>query len=657
MLRPTVSAGKGFDLEADDRRTARDIHLLTTDVLLAVLIGGQAVAVRAGERLWLNSDDARAVLDWYRRNAGKWAGNLTAGDAEAIVDAIGPVPPSIAPAADAAVSGPARTLRLAKMVAHRFAGLHAHGRPTEPPETFTVIPTKAATLFEGANGSGKTSIANAVVWCLTGHLIRSQRAPEAGPTEFPCEVTHGDGSVTTHPMSAVTPMPDVNGDLPANGQPIRADTWVELTFVDGDGTALPPIRRAQGRNARGKLVETPPDLDVIGIDPIAWRIATTMPALLPFLSVGSTSQLGQAVARLTGLADLVDLAKHATKASERIGKRVIKDLEKVLAGTTTRYDEASGDLAGMVAEHAGMAFEATAPAVDDDDAEARLATIVSHFAALKASALAEARDVLGDRFDAEQKAARDDLERGIRPAIEQLQHLKHLPAIARLSALTVSPDETATVIELLAQVGIEAAALAELAASPDKARRAQLYARVSSWMHEHNHPEDGRCPVCVGELAGACDPVSGAAVADHLASAAHDRDLVSQTIAQWSSHWCGELLRRLPAPIAAEAPRDLPASPVDLLQTGMTDDLFSTEGLRGALAALRPDAEKLVAERAATLPTFKNPAERALPPAIARSAAELKTMIARIDRALAFAEWRVANKQPLVDFLHAIRRG
>ncbi|GGI31239.1 hypothetical protein GCM10010987_63430 [Bradyrhizobium guangdongense] len=162
---------------------------------------------------------------------------------------------------------------------------------------------------------------------MTGHLIRSQRPPEEGPTEFVCEAARNDDTVTTHPMSAITPMPHKASDLPADGEAIPADSWVELTFVDAHGDPLPPLRHQEGRTPRGKITETPPDLDAIGIDPIASRIATTMPALLPFLAVGSTSQLGEAVARLTGLADLVDLAKHAGKASERIAKRTTKELE------------------------------------------------------------------------------------------------------------------------------------------------------------------------------------------------------------------------------------------------------------------------------------------------------------------------------------------
>jgi hypothetical protein len=288
----------------EEAAVPRDIHLLTIDALLEDLIGGQSVALGGDDLLSLEADDARAVLDWYRRNRGKWAGNLSAGDAEAIIDLIGTPPPTIAETPASAASEAKKLLQLVKVEAHRFAGLHAYGQPTSPPPSFVFEPTKPVTLFEGVNGSGKTSIINAIVWCLTGHLIRSQRPPEEGPLDFECQIARDDGSTSTHPMSAITPLPLNCSTLPADTQAILADTWVELTFADADGNLLAPLRRTQSRTARGKLTESAPDLDAVGIDPIAWHIATTMPALLPFLSVGSQSQLGEAVARLTGLAEL-----------------------------------------------------------------------------------------------------------------------------------------------------------------------------------------------------------------------------------------------------------------------------------------------------------------------------------------------------------------
>lgn len=642
---------------ADEPLSPRGIHLLTIDALLAELVGGRPVELDGGDKLELASDDARGVLDWYRRNRAKWQANLSAADTDAIIDVIGTPPPTLEAQSEAGSAHTVRLLRLAKVEAHRFAGLHAFGRTSAPPTSFVFEPVKPVTLLEGVNGSGKTSIANAIIWCLTGHLIRSQRPPEEGPLDFQCEIARDDGTTTKHMVSAITPLPPKSAELPPDGEPIPADSWVEITLADEAGALLPPLRRTQSRTARGKITEVPPDLDAVGIDPIAWRIATTMPALLPFISVGSASQLGEAVARLTGLAELVDLARHAEKMSARIAKIATPEIEEQRVDIAGRFQQAVDDLASVIAETPAIAFDGSAPAVDQENSANRIAEIARHFADLKATALSEARDVLGDGFDAENKQSRDDLEGSIAPAIERLRTVGELPSIARFADLKTSTEETATVVALMTQIETEAATLAQLAANPDQARRAQLYAKVSTWMRDHDHIDDGTCPVCLGQLDGACDPVTGAPIADHLAEAARDREVIARTIAEWSAYWTGHLLQALPPAIAKEARSDLPSNPAALLRAGLANELFESEPFRGALSALHADAVKLIDERLARLPQFNEPAARLLPAALATGAVRLQQMIDRIDRALAFAEWRGAAGEAPRDFLHAIRRG
>jgi hypothetical protein len=641
----------------DGARPARDIHLLTTEGVLADLVSGREILVSGKDPFSLTTDDSRAVLAWYRDNGDRWAANQRSDDIEAIIDAVATPPPALEEAADVGTATTKRSLKLVRMVAHRFAGLHVHGRPTDAPDAFVFTPTSDVTLFEGANGSGKTSILNAIVWCITGYLIRSQRAPEPGMTEFPCEVTRADGNVTVHPMSSVTPMPNAGSELPDHGMPIPADTWVELTFTDRDGTELAPIRRHQTRNSRGKLQESEPNLGALGIDPIAWRVATTMPALLPFLAVGSTSQLGTAVAQLTGLADLVDLAKHAEKAAERVSKRTTKEIEEEIDRIGDRYSQHAVDLASVVSENLHIAFAGDVPEIGAENARQRLADMTVHFAQAKASGLATAQSVLGAGFDPQQKMARDDLERSIRPATEQLSQVGNLPSIARLSRLSLEAAQAADVDHWFAQVQAEAAKLAELAESPDHAKRAQLYALVSTWIHQHDHAADGRCPVCTADLHGACDPVTGSAVADHLAEAETNRELIAQTVAQWASRWQGQLLQQLPEAIVGEARADLPSRPADLLVAGMTTELYATEGFSGSLLALAEDSDRLVAEMAATLPHFEEPPVRSLPTSVADHAGTLLTLMKRVDRALAFARWRTAHTAELKAFLQTLRKG
>lgn len=623
----------------ENQSTNRELHLLTTDVLLADLVSGRSIALTDGKTLKIESDDARAILDWYRRSPNKWGANQNTSDTDAVVDLIGSKPPIVAPHTGGPNTKSKLLLHLVELRAHRFAGLHVYGRTNEPPEDFTFRPQKNVTLLEGANGSGKTSLANAIVWCLTGHLIRSQRQPEAGPTEFYCEVKRSDTETSTHAMSAITPMPLADSDLPPDGSPISADTWVELTFSDGDGNLLPPLRRSQLRTQRGKITETPPDLEAIGLDPVAWRLATTMPALLPFLAVGSVSQLGEAVARLTGLSDLVDLAKHSEKLSERIEKRSVPDLEKLSAKVQIQYREPADDLARELSEYEAMALDEPAPSINQADCKTRLETISKHFSDLKAVGLASATKVLGSDFDPENKQSRDDLEKSIHPAIEQLNYVKALPAIVKLSGLKMEDGDSEKIRGLLSQVQSQAAMLSQLALDPDRARRAQLYARVSAWMHQHSLDNGTECPICTRSLDGMQDPVTGNLIRTDLEEASKDRETIARSIGEWSSYWIGRLLQELPDGIKREVDADLPASPIDLLRTGLIDELFATEVFAGALHALREDAAQLFDKRSAAMPAFEEPRTLIFPDGLSDARA-LQQMLDRIVRASAFAEWR-----------------
>jgi AAA domain len=645
------------DIAEADEPTARPLHLLTTDILLADLISGRAIITGQSTRFDLPTAESRAILDWYRRNRPKWSGNLQAQDCEAIIDSIADEPPALAAPLSSGARG-RQVLRLVKLVAHRFAGLHAYGSADDPPEDFVFEPAKAITLFEGWNGSGKTSLANAVIWCLTGQLLRAQRLPEGGSAEFSCEVDRDNQEASEHLITPVTPLPSGAMWVPtASAKVVPADTWVELTFVDADGNVLPPIRRTQSRRRSGKLEETAPAPNSLPIDPIAFRLGTTMPGILPYLQVGTTSELGVAVARLTGLADLVDLAKHASKAQQRVSGPITKERREQLEEIDLQFGQVRSDLRQRIGEFPTMAPASAPPNVADTGAAAEIEVLNRHFVVLKADGLAAAKDVLGDGFDAEKAEHRENLENSIGPAVEQLKKISALPSMERLGALKLQVDEITNVDALLSSLRQEAETLAGLAANPTLARRTQLYARVAAWMTEHGEACGDKCGVCRGPLEGVLDPETGVLIVDHLERVRQDSDFVSKTIADWASSWTGTLSRDLPAGLRGELGRDLPAAPTELLRSALVDELFATDGFVGTLAALRPSVQAITAQELGALPAFTEPTIKDLPEILRSATANLAKMLRRIERALAFIEWMAAHREMLVAALTSIRRG
>ena len=147
-----------------------------------------------------------------------------------------------------------------------FGGLSAYCAAGGVPDNFVLDITKSIMLLEGWNGSGKTSIVNAAIWCLTGQLLRPQRKPEQASSEFECRI-EGDTNALTPAFTNSPPLPPVVADIRRINSisQIPIDTWVELTFVDQTGTTLAPVRRTQSRTSRGVVTETLVGLNELGV--------------------------------------------------------------------------------------------------------------------------------------------------------------------------------------------------------------------------------------------------------------------------------------------------------------------------------------------------------------------------------------------------------
>jgi hypothetical protein len=534
-------------------------------------------------------------------------------------------------------------LRLKKLEAHRFAGLHKFGTPTAAPENYVHEFVSPLTLFEGRNGSGKTSLLNAIIWALTGEMLRPQREPESAE-DFDCWIapTGGGDGHTTHKLSPVTPMPNVDQYRP--DQPwIPADTWVEITFVDQTGAEIPVIRRSQSRSPQGKLKETPPDLSGLGVDPIAVRIGTIMPGLLPLIKVGSESELGRAVSQLTGLSALVDLAEHVRRAKTKIDKDFVRTKAGERDGADSNYNTAKDDLEKILLTHPSLKPAQTIPQPSDDKGiEQALEEITKHLESAKAAAFESARDILGERFDPTNPTLLSDLQKNIGRALERVSQPQGLASAARLGALRqLKPELMDAAAAKVQDILAEAKALDALAQNPSTAARARLYARVATWIADHPDPqrEDDTCVVCGGNLEHALDPVTGQLVKTHLHESASDAALLSQTLGRWAENAQGDLVRNLPEALRAEISADLPAHPCHLLRTAVVDELFGFDPFRSVLGDLKAQTASTFDEVSKASAALAAPIEIALP----NGCGTLGKTLKRLDCAIRFARWRQGN--------------
>jgi predicted ATPase len=625
---------------------SRALHLHTLDSLIADLVSGRPVQIESGERFVLPDPRSRAALEWYRnkKGAGAWIAGVSAPNGEDLVNATLLPPPELSALPARSANSNNRRVRLKKLEAHRFAGLHKYGTPGAAPARYVHKFDSPLTLFEGRNGSGKTSLVNAIIWALTGEMLRPQREPETAE-DFECRIApleDGD-DFSVHRLSPLTPMPNVEQYRP--DQPwVPADTWVELTFEDESGAELPVIRRSHSRTAQGKLKETPPDLTVLGIDPIAVRIGTVMPGLLSLIRVGSESELGRAVSQLTGLSALVDLAGHVRRAKTKIDKEFVKTKTAERAQADQAYGASRDDLEKLLSVNPNLKPEQGIPAPSDDTSiELKLDEIGRHFDDAKAASFESARDILGGHFDPANPSLLADLEKNVGRALERLSQPQSLPSALRLHALRkITPEQLDAADRKLKNILAEAAELDALARNSSEAARARLYARVATWIADHpdTRHNDDICDVCGGDLGDAVDPITGRLVKTHIHEAMSNAALVSQTLARWAENAQGDLLRGLPESLLAEINVDLPEHPRDLLRAAIIEELFAFDPFRGVLGELKTQTAIAFDEIVNDCSGLSDPTEITLP----EVCGPLTQSLRRLDCAIRFARWRQENE-------------
>jgi hypothetical protein len=626
--------------------------------MCADLINGTAVEVGGkGELFQLESVDARSVLAWYVKNPGKWLSHVFLTDAEALVKAV--VSPALpASGARSAIGRTERRIyKLQSAIIHRFAGIHAYGTAAQAPKDLTVEFKEPVTLFEGGNGSGKTSIVNAIAWCLTGMLVRPQRPPEAANAEFlmRCERDEGEAEAATeHSISFVTPLPSPATYKPGiSEKSLPIDTWVELTLIDDSGNTK-VIRREQTR-VKGRLVETAPDLSALGLDPVAYRISTVMPAMIPYIRLGDTSELGAAVAKLTGLGELVNLARHANRTSERLTTDFRKVLTTDIEKSTGQYREARNDLVTRLDEFPAIKPSASIPLATEAGVLEKVQGLSEHFEQLKAEWLASVRDILGSRFDPTVAEDRRDIEANIAPAMAQLSQLGKLPNAERLKTLSKLAEEDLMAAEaLLEDILTQARTVAALAVEPKSARRHQLYARIAAWIRGDSNTEGPNlalreCVVCGESLVDKTDPETGKLISLHVHAALEEgTDFIGLTTEEWMLAVQGRLTTGLPEALRRELADDLPRHPKDLIRSLIGNDLFEAICFKGKLNSLKSSAADLCDAALSSLDDTLSLVEDAWPESLKAPASELIRDIARLRRAIAFARWRREHEKAVV---------
>lgn len=638
------------------------LNVPTLDSIVADLLAGRPIPLyEAGKSVAFQTADARACLGWYRDHPDRWAKLVSKEDADAITDQLTIEPPQ---SAEAAATGPPavpRVLYLKSVRAHRFGGIHHFGSIAAPPPPFEFELEKKLTLVEGPNGAGKSSFMSAIMWGLTGFTFCPMRQPEQVNVSLPLGVS-GENTADDDPhcMSPITPLPSRELLKSLGDKPLPLDTFVELTFADDNGDVAGTVRRAIQRGPKNSVVVKVSGLSELGLDPLACEVTSRMPALIPHIKLGAISDLGKAVASLIGIKPLQDLAAHANRCQSKLRKEMVKEREAEIARLTSALGQTSDELKVLLDHHPAIRRSVTVPCTESPTFSADCAVWQTGFEKLQADSLAAAKGVLGDSFDHNDAASRDNLLKSVGAAIGLLDaaHLSELPSARRLAGLArLTDEEIASAENLVRTLVEESRALEELARQPAQAVRLQLYARVAGWMRDHvgaGHSVDS-CPLCQSGLSGKVDDATGRPVADHLTEMLDSpREFLEKTAAAWDADGINRLRSGVAQPLLQELSHDLPPHPADLITKAFSEELFQAQPLRGTLHVLKVIATKLCAAAKDRLPPLDVPEPPELTIDVGSERPKLKIAITRLLRAIAFARWRKSNESLCQDAFVAI---
>lgn len=632
--------------------SSHPLHLHTLESLCVDLVAGLSVGVGdSGESFRLQSDASRGILSWYGRNKQKWAANVQTVDVEAIVDAAGAVPPNPQDSRHTAASETPRRFALISIRAHQFAGLHHAGTSKAKPDDFEFELKEGVTLFEGYNGCGKTSLLNAIIWALTGEVLRPQRAPESANKDFDFEVDEN----SIHAAPPVVPLPDPALEA-LTAKAIPVDTWVELEFEDQVKKKY-KVRRSLKRAARDVLKEEVTGIDELDLDPVSTRVGTTMPGILPYVQVGAASALGKAVSELTGMAPLVHLANHAGKTKKKIDGDLSKAKRNEIQGEDEAYLRSRTDLVELIRKHNLAIKEEDIPLPSDDSTiETKLTELSTKLDKLKEDGLNHAKQVLGETFDAQDATQRSNLVSSIAPALSAVTKLGSLPSMARLGGLTKLTEADAEQVRaFITEVRNEASKLVEIAAEPDKAARLRLYSRVTAWISDHPGlaHEENNCAVCGQSLTDIVDSITGLMVKDHLDGAAKEGDFAGKTFGAWARHVLGEFATRLPASLASEVRLDPSEGPTSLIRQALIEELFNDTAFSGSIRPLGEHVSGACDRAFQAFPAFDFTTSPELG-AGRQEFQELNQFIYRVERALAYPSWRTSAKDAVANLMREV---
>lgn len=387
---------------------------------------------------------------------------------------------------------PQGACRLVRMETRNFGGLNRLGGAP-----FTLDVPATGLRVGGYNGKGKTSLASALVWGLTGARIISQQGPvEAASHPQPVFADDAAGeapkAIGTWPPVLAYP----NATSKAEIAEAQGTAQVILIFRDEGGQDWTVTRTI---TADGTMEAE--SFGSFGVPDILLELAVLMPNRIPGIRLGEGQNEADALVKLLGLEPLGQLADHVSDlhhSSKNFSKwpgatdivLAQKAFQTKLGEATAKLTEAAGN-AAMLAELHG----------DDPtgkEAECRRIAGELKIQAAKATSAVDS-EIKPGATSPQVAAALARLEAAIRP-----DHLPETAGVLFLQALGANAKALSKLTIALPEFAKRYAVARDLRELALTDARLKIKAAAAEW-HRETHGVDAAvsdCPLCEQALEG-----------------------------------------------------------------------------------------------------------------------------------------------------------
>jgi hypothetical protein len=532
-----------------------------------------------------------------------------------------------APSGAVSASGPWRLVRLE---ASGFGGLNLVDGPI-----FEVPFNGENWCLEGQNGSGKTSLASAIIWAITGYRCRDQDGlfTEKGlrtPVQNDSGIQIGDWpAFVAYPSTAIK----LAG---------TAEMWVRLTFQDPNGNSAEAYRRLVAAPGAEPVIDATIAPELLAV-PQLLEVGLLMPARLARIGFGEKSQtIYEAVKVLTGLDQLAAIAEGAANLSHK-SKRFMKYAVDMGGPTLEARIKLLVERANEEAKKTGFDLKIDVKREDKGYAQ-KLRNLAKQGSEQAATHLGVLTSDIAGTLDINNTGDRAKIKNAVSTARGILQNSsKGVDVFDAWKALREAHNDGGfqTMSDMLARARHNLAEAIAWDKRQSEDHKLRLKALASQFFEPAAHAhEDADCPLCEGKLSGAKRKELAAELSVlKAASAAAERKLADV---------CAELEKNIrdmvPAALDAHFALAAVMQPRDAFLAVAKEVFSEAPPFSTVLTGMATFASKTAAKIAEELPTFTHAADE--PQAGVPAAAQgIVDYIRDMERVIALVAWWHTNRQ------------